>query len=142
MFTANAYTNPNTVVVHGLADYQAKTNTNGYTVMLRFRDTHEMQELQNALNRLFPENAKCPFPEPKEDGFYMTQTGVLLNHNAHHAEWSVPCLYDLGKTDDYEARLFNWVPYEESYAYADWSTVLARFGDEAFPLIPVYVTPR
>lgn len=141
MIDVNINTENNTIEILGLKDWACRLESGRLDVILMFTNGEDMKALQAALNRKFPENSN-PYPEPKCGGLYVTRTGVVLDHDADTEEWSVPCLRNVGKTDDFEPVLFNWEPDFEPYVYADWGTVVARFGDEAFPLIPVYVTPR
>lgn len=49
-------------------------------VRVQFSDLDDLKEFQNELNNLFPENVTIDekFKEPKEEGYYLSQTGILL----------------------------------------------------------------
>lgn len=78
MIKATAYTNPGTIVINSLRDLAATTTEDGWKVVLRFRDENEMKALQDALNYRFPENMRTMQGMPTEEGYYITQTGILL----------------------------------------------------------------
>lgn len=59
-------------------------------VRVQFSDLDDLKEFQNELNNLFPENVTIDekFKEPKEEGYYLTQTGTLL-YSDGAGDWSV-----------------------------------------------------
>ena len=103
--------------------------------MLRFRDENEMKALQDALNYRFPENMRTMQEMPTEEGYYITQTGTLL-YSDGAGDWSVrrPTLDD-GK---YGTEPLNRVWSDGlSALHVTWPLVVATFGADAFPLVPV-----
>lgn len=135
MIKATAYTNPESIVINSLRDLAATTTEDGWKVVLRFRDENEMKALQNALNYLFPENMKVIEGMPTEDGYYLTQTGILLYRDGV-GDWSVRC--PVIKDGQFEteaiARVWNdGLPA----SHVTWPLVVATFGAGAFPLVPV-----
>lgn len=135
MIKVTAYTNPETIVINSLRDVSATTTEDGWKTLLQFRDETEMKTLQDALNYRFPENMRTMQGMPTEDGYYLTQTGTLLYRDGA-GDWSVrrPTL-DNGK---YGTEPLNRVWSDGlSALYVTWPVVVATFGADAFPLVPV-----
>lgn len=88
MIKVTSYTNPETITIDSLRDLAVTTTEDGWKVKLSFRDENEMKALQDALNYHFPENMKKMQGMPTEEGYYLTQTGTLLYHDAD-GDWSV-----------------------------------------------------
>lgn len=115
---------------------QGKCNPTN-TVRLQFSSLDDLKEFQNELNNLFPENVTVDekFREPKEDGYYLTQTGTLLYRDGGD-DWSV-------RRPTVEDGQFRTVPIERVWSdgvsalYVTWPLVVATLGVEAFPLVPV-----
>lgn len=65
-----------------LTIFGAKRGKGNFTDLVRvqFSDLDDLKEFQNELNNLFPENVTIDekFKEPKEEGYYLSQTGILL----------------------------------------------------------------
>lgn len=106
-------------------------------VRVQFSDLDDLKEFQNELNNLFPENVTVDekFREPKEEGYYLTQTGTLLYRDGA-CDWSVrrPTLDD-GK---YGTEPLNRVWSDGLPAsHVTWPLVVSTFGAGAFPLVPV-----
>lgn len=135
MIKVTSYTNPETITIDSLRDLVATTTEDGWKVKLSFRDENEMKALQDALNYHFPENMKKMQGMPTEEGYYLTQTGTLLYHDAD-GDWSV-------RRPTVEDAQFVTVPIERvwsdglSASYATWPQVVATLGAEAFPLVSV-----
>lgn len=135
MIKVTAYTNPETIVINSLRDVSATTTEDGWKTLLQFRDETEMKTLQDALNYRFPENMRTMQEMPTEDGYYLTQTGTLLYRDGA-GDWSVrrPTL-DNGK---YGTEPLNRVWSDGlSALHVTWPLVVATFGADAFPLVPV-----
>lgn len=106
-------------------------------VRVQFSDLDDLKEFQNELNNPFPENVTIDekFKEPKEEGYYLTQTGTLL-YSDGAGDWSVcrPTL-DAGK---YGTEPLNRVWSDGlSALHVTWPLVVSTFGAGAFPLVPV-----
>lgn len=106
-------------------------------VRVQFSDLDDLKEFQNELNNLFPENVTIDekFKEPKEEGYYLSQTGTLL-YSDGAGDWSVrrPTLDD-GK---YGTEPLNRVWSDGlSALHVTWPLVASTFGAGAFPLVPV-----
>lgn len=135
MIRVNAYTNPETITIDTLSDFTAKSCYGGWKVMLNFRDKDEMKSLQDALNRLYPENMRTIEEMPAEDGYYLTQTGVLLYHD-EDGDWSF-------RRPTVEDGQLGTVSLERvwddglSSSYGSWGHLVATLGADAFPLVPV-----
>lgn len=107
------------------------------TVRLQFSSLDDLKEFQNKLNNLFPENVIINenFREPEEDGYYLTQTGALLYRDGA-CDWSV-------RRPTVEDGQFETVPIARVWSdglsalHVTWQLVVATFGAEAFPLVPV-----
>lgn len=106
-------------------------------VRVQFSDLDDLKEFQNELNNLFPENVTIDekFKEPKEDGYYLTQTGTLLYRDGA-CDWSV-------RRPTVEDGQFETVPIARVWSdglsalHVTWPLVVATFGADAFPLVPV-----
>lgn len=135
MIKVTAYTNPESIVINSLRDLAATTTEDGWKAVLRFRDENEMKALQAALNYRFPENMKAIEEMPTEDGYYLTQTGTLLYRDGA-GDWSVrrPTL----DGEKYGTEPLNHVWSDGlSALHVTWPLVVATFGADAFPLVPV-----
>lgn len=135
MIKVTSYTNPETITIDSLRDLAVTTTEDGWKVKLSFRDENEMKALQDALNYHFPENMKTMQGMPTEEGYYLTQTGTLLYHDAD-GDWSV-------RRPTVEDGQFVTVSIDRvwsdglSASYATWPLVVSTFGAGAFPLVPV-----
>ena len=135
MIKVTAYTNPESIVINSLRDLAATTTEDGWKVVLRFRDENEMKALQDALNYRFPENMRTMQEMPTEDGYYLTQTGTLL-YSDGAGDWSV-------RRPTVEDGQFETVPIARVWSdglsalHVTWPLVVATFGADAFPLVPV-----
>lgn len=106
-------------------------------VRVQFSSLDDLKEFQNKLNNLFPENVIINenFREPKEDGYYLTQTGTLLYRDGA-CDWSV-------RRPTVEDGQFETVPIARVWSdglsalHVTWPLVVATFGADAFPLVPV-----
>ena len=136
MIKVTAYTNPEAVVVNALRDLSATTTEDGWKVVLQFRDEAEMKALQDALNRLYPENMRTIEEMPTEEGYYITQTGTLLYHD-EDGDWSFrrPNI-DCGKLTT-EPIDHVWSDGLSSLYSSFWPDIVATLGSGAFPLVPV-----
>lgn len=107
------------------------------TVRLQFNNWEDLKEFQNELNNLFPENVRVneKFREPKEEGYYLSQTGILLYRDGA-CDWSV-------RRPTVEDGQFETVPIARVWSdgvsalHVTWPLVVATFGADAFPLVPV-----
>lgn len=108
-------------------------------VRVQFNDLDDLKEFQNELNNLFPENVTIneKFMEPKEEGLYLTSTGLLLCRDTE-GDWSIRA-YDEGEPYTSPAHC-NWLGENDDYE-ADWLKIIKKLGAEAFPLTHVSVTP-
>lgn len=135
MIKVTAYTNPESIVINSLRDLATTTTEDGWKGVLRFRDENEMKALQAALNYRFPENMKAIEGMPTEDGYYLTQTGTLLYRDGA-CDWSV-------RHPTVEDGQFKTVPIARVWSdglsalHVTWPLVVATFGADAFPLVPV-----
>lgn len=99
--------------------------------------TEDLKALQDELNKTFPENIKLAgkCEEPEEDGYYLTQTGTLLYRDGA-CDWSV-------RRPTVEDGQFGTVPIARVWSdglsalHVTWPLVVATFGADAFPLVPV-----
>lgn len=106
-------------------------------VRVQFSDLDDLKEFQNELNNLFSENVTIDekFKEPKEEGYYLTQTGTLLYRDGA-CDWSV-------RRPTVEYWQFETVPIARVWSdglsalHVTWPLVVATFGADAFPLVPV-----
>lgn len=106
-------------------------------VRVQFSSLDDLKEFQNKLNNLFPENVIINenFREPKEEGYYLSQTGTLLYRDGA-CDWSV-------RRPTVEDGQFETVPIARVWSdglsalYVTWPLVVATFGADAFPLVPV-----
>lgn len=106
-------------------------------VRVQFSDLDDLKEFQNELNNLFPENVTIDekLKEPKEEGYYLTQTGTLLYRDGA-CDWSV-------RRPTVEYWQFETVPIARVWSdglsalHVTWPLVVATFGADAFPLVPV-----
>lgn len=139
MIRANAYTNPETITIDSLMDFNAKSERCGWQVALNFRDKNEMKALQDALNRLYPENMRTIEEMPTEEGYYLSQTGTLLyceTAKDGNLWWSArrPTIDD-GHSGT--APIEGFWDNGSSVEFVMWTTVVATLGTDAFPLVPV-----
>lgn len=115
---------------------QGKGNSTNL-VRVQFSSLDDLKEFQNKLNNLFPENVIINenFREPKEEGYYLTQTGTLLYRDGA-CDWSV-------RHPTVEDGQFETVPIARVWSdglsalHVTWPLVVATFGADAFPLVPV-----
>lgn len=104
-------------------------------VRVQFSDLDDLKALQAALNYRFPENMKAIEEMPTEDGYYLTQTGTLLYRDGA-CDWSV-------RRPTVEDGQFETVPIARVWSdglsalHVTWPLVVATFGADAFPLVPV-----
>lgn len=122
-----------------LTIFGAKRGKGNSTNLVRgqFSDLDDLKESQNELNNLFPENVTIDekFKEPKEEGYYLTQTGTLLYRDGA-CDWSV-------RRPTVEDGQFETVPIARVWSdglsalHVTWPLVVATFGAVAFPLVPV-----
>lgn len=106
-------------------------------VRVQFSGLDDLKEFQNKLNNLFPENVIINenFREPKEEGYYLSQTGILLYRDGA-CDWSV-------RRPTVEGGQFETVPIARVWSdglsalHVTWPLVVATFGADAFPLVPV-----
>ncbi len=104
---------------------------------MQFSDLDDLKEFQNELNNLFPENVTIDekLKEPKEEGYYLTQTGTLLYRDGA-CDWSV-------RRPTVEYWQFETVPIARVWSdglsalHVTWPLVVATFGADEFPLVPV-----
>lgn len=135
MIKVTAYTNPESIVINSLRDVSATTTEDGWKTILQFRDETEMKTLQDELNYRFPENVKTMQGMPTEEGYYITQTGTLLYRDGA-CDWSV-------RRPTVEDGQFETVPIARVWSdglpasHVTWPLVVATFGADAFPLVPV-----
>lgn len=105
-------------------------------VRVQFSDLDDLKEFQDKLNNLFPENVNVDenFKEPKEEGYYLSQTGILLLKD----EWGWSIIRFRDSTAPYLAystanlRLIN-----ETH----WHKVIEKLTKVALPLTRVNITP-
>lgn len=105
-------------------------------VRVQFSSLDDLKEFQNKLNNLFPENVIINenFREPKEEGYYLSQTGILLLKD----EWGWSVIRFKDSTTPYLAcetpnlRLIN-----EKH----WHNVIEKLTKVALPLTRVNITP-
>lgn len=105
-------------------------------VRLKFDNLQALKEFQDKLNNLFPENVNVDenFKEPKEEGYYLSQTGILLLKD----EWGWSIIRFRDSTAPYLAystvnlRLIN-----ETH----WHKVIEKLTKVALPLTRVNITP-
>lgn len=121
-----------------LTIYGAKRGKGNYlnAVQLQFSNLDDLKELQNELNNLFPENVIVneKFREPKEEGYYLTQTGILLLKD----EWGWSVVRFKDSTTPYLARdTANLHLINEKH----WHNVIEKLTKVALPLIRVNITP-
>lgn len=135
MIKVTAYTNPESIVINSLRDLVATTTEDGWKAALRFRDENEMKALQDALNSLFPQNMKTIQEMPTEDGYYLTQTGTLLYHDGARGGWSRR--RPLADVEHFDTEPIETDWDDGAYISTTWPHVVATFGAEAFPLVPV-----
>lgn len=103
---------------------------------LKFDNLQALKEFQDKLNNLFPENVNVDenFKEPKEEGYYLSQTGILLLKD----EWGWSIIRFGDSTEPYLAcstanlRLIN-----ETH----WHKVIEKLTKVALPLTRVNITP-
>ena len=135
MIKATAYTNPESIVIDSLRDLAATKTEDGWKVVLRFHDEAEMEVVQNALNYRFPQNMRAMQEMPKEYGYYLTQTGILLYRDGE-GDWSIrrPLANVSGfDTEPVDTKWDDGV----SASYVNWPHVVATLGAGALPLVPV-----
>lgn len=126
-----------TLTIHG-AKRGKCSPTN--TVRLQFSNLDDLKEFQNELNNLFPENVRVneKFREPKEEGLYLTTTGLLLNKDSE-GSWSIRTFY--GGEPYTCPSLVNVLEENEEDYETDWLKIIKKLGAKAFPLTHVSVTP-
>lgn len=109
-------------------------------VRVQFSSLDDLKEFQNKLNNLFPENVIINenFREPKEDGLYLTRTGLLLYRDTE-GDWSIRAYYN-GEPCTYPSQVNVLGENEEDYE-TDWLKIVKKLGAKAFPLTHVSVTP-
>lgn len=128
------------ITIDGLKGATIEPTDNGYMVDLRFNTLADIKILQDELNKAFPENVKFDsrFIEPEQDGFYLTQTGILLKKD-EQGDWSIRN-YSQGAFTSAASEVNplgnDGAPYESK-----WSEVIKKLGTEAFPLVAVSISP-
>lgn len=121
-----------TLAIHGAKrDKCNPTNT----VRLQFNNLDDLKEFQNELNNLFPENVRVneKFSEPKEEGYYLSQTGILLLKD----EWGWSVIRFTDSTTPYLAR----DPTNLHLINEKWHNVIEKLTEVALPLTRVNITP-
>lgn len=105
------------------------------TVRLQFNNREDLKEFQNELNNLFPENVRVDekFREPKEEGYYLSQTGILLLKD----EWGWSVIRFKDSTTPYLA----WDPTHLHLINEKWQNVIEKLTKVALPLTRVNITP-
>lgn len=105
------------------------------TVRLQFNNWEDLKEFQNELNNLFPENVRVneKFREPKEEGYYLSQTGILLLKD----EWGWSVIRFKDSTTPYLA----WDPTHLHLINKKWQNVIEKLTKVALPLTRVNITP-
>lgn len=106
-----------------------------HSVHLEFDSLDGVKEFQDKLNNLFPENVTVDerFKEPKEEGFYLSQTGILLLKD----EWGWSVIRFRDSATPYLAcstpnlHLIN----------RPWNNVIEQLTKVALPLTRVNITP-
>lgn len=108
-------------------------------VRVQFSDLDDLKEFQNKLNNLFPKNVTIDekFKEPKEDGLYLTRTGLLLYRDTE-GDWSIRAFYN-GEPCTHTSQVNVLGENEEDYE-TDWLKIIKKLGAKAFPLTHVSVT--
>lgn len=106
-------------------------------VRLQFSNLDDLKEFQNKLNNLFPENVVVneKFREPKEEGYYLSQTGILLLKDD---EWGWSIIRFKDSTTPYFARETNNLHLSNE---KHWHNVIEKLTKVAFPLTRVNITP-
>lgn len=106
------------------------------TVRLQFNNWEDLKEFQNELNNLFPENVTIneKFIEPKEEGYYLSQTGMLLLKD----EWGWSVIRFKDSTSPYLARE---IPNLHLSNEKHWHNVIEKLTKVALPLTRVNITP-
>lgn len=106
------------------------------TVRLQFNNWEDLKEFQNELNNLFPENVTVDenFKEPKEEGYYLSQTGILLLKD----EWGWSVIRFKDSTSPYLARE---IPNLHLISEKHWHNVIEQLTKAALPLTRVNITP-
>lgn len=106
------------------------------TVRLQFNNWEDLKEFQNKLNNLFPENVTVDenFKEPKEEGYYLSQTGILLLKD----EWGWSVIRFKDSTSLYLARE---IPNLHLINEKRWHNVIEQLTKVALPLTRVNITP-
>ena len=106
------------------------------TVRLQFNNWEDLKEFQNELNNLFPENVIINenFREPKEEGYYLSQTGILLLKD----EWGWSVIRFKDSTTPYLARE---TPNLRLINEKHWHNVIEKLTKVALPLTCVNITP-
>lgn len=109
-------------------------------VRVQFSGLDDLKEFQNKLNNLFPENVIINenFREPKEEGLYLTCTGMLLYRDTE-GDWSIRAFYN-GEPCTHPSQVNVLGENEEDYE-TDWLKIVKKLGAKAFPLTHVSVTP-
>lgn len=105
-------------------------------VRVQFSDLDDLKEFQNKLNNLFPENVTIneKFIEPKEEGYYLSQTGILLLKD----EWGWSVIRFKDSTSPYLARE---IPNLHLISEKHWHNVIEQLTKAALPLTRVNITP-
>lgn len=106
------------------------------TVRLQFNNWEDLKEFSNELNNLFPENVTVDenFKEPKEEGYYLSQTGILLLKD----EWGWSVIRFKDSTSPYLARE---IPNLHLINEKHWHNVIEQLTKAALPLTRVSITP-
>lgn len=104
-------------------------------VRLKFDNLQALKEFQDKLNNLFPENVIIneKFREPKEEGYYLSQTGILLLKD----EWGWSVIRFKDSTTPYLA----WSTPHLHLINRPWNNVIEQLTKVALPLTRVNITP-
>jgi hypothetical protein len=121
-----------TLTIHGAK--QSKGNPTN-TVRLQFNNLDDLKKFQNELNNLFPENVTVneKFKEPKEEGYYLSQTGILLLKD----EWG----WSVIRFKDSTAPCLAWSTPNLHLINGLWVNVIEQLTKVALPLTRVNITP-
>ena len=109
------------------------------SLIVEFHESKDLQVLQDELNKTLPETIRLvgKFEEPKQEGLYLTSTGLLLCKDTE-GDWSIRA-YDEG--DLYTSSAHCNLLGENDYYETDWLKIIKKLGAKAFPLTRVHVTP-
>lgn len=123
-----------------ISDVKRGKGSSANIVRLKFDNLQALKEFQDKLNNLFPENVNVDekFKEPKEEGLYLTSTGLLLCKDTE-GDWSIRAYEEEGDTYTSTSHC-NRLGENDDYEN-DWPKIIKKLGTKAFPLTHVSVTP-